>query len=101
MRPLRMSAVIRGKRYTTDAAALLASGESDGGPVWLPKEKSAFLFRGADGAYFAQFRTKPAGAHNEGYWLEPLSELEAIPLYWELAEKETAYEEAFPPGKPL
>ena len=98
MRPLRMTALIAGKRYATDTSILLASGEHEGGPDWAPQGKYTFLFRTNDGRFFAQHRMGPSGSnvHNERYWVEPLSEIEAIPLYWELEDKGQGFEEAFP-----
>ncbi|MSQ10009.1 MAG: hypothetical protein EXR52_03280 [Dehalococcoidia bacterium] len=93
-----MSAFVGGRRYTTDRATLLASGESDSGPEWLPRDKTAFLFRGLDGRYFAQFRMfvqVGLNPHAERYWIEPMAETTAIPLYWELPEKLVGYYEAF------
>ena len=97
MRPLRMTALIGGKRYATDTSTLLASGLSEGGPDWAPQGKYTFLFRTADGRFFAQHRMGPndRNVHNERYWVEPLTEIDAIPLYWELPEKGTDFEEAF------
>jgi len=97
MRPLRMTALIGGKRYATDTSTLLASGEYQGGPDWAPQGKYTFLFCTNDGRFFAQHRMAPNGSnvHNERYWVEPLSEIEAIPLYWELPEKAKEFEEAF------
>ena len=97
MRPLRMTALIAGKRYATDTSTLLASGEYEGGPEWSPQGKYTFLFRTNDGRYFAQHRMGPSGSnvHNERYWVEPLTEIDAIPLYWELADKPLAFDIAF------
>ena len=100
MRPLRMTALIGGKRYATDTSMLLASGLYEGGQDWAPQgpqEKYTFLFRTNDGRFFAQHRIGPNGSnvHNERYWVEPLSEIEAIPLYWELPDKDKDFEEAF------
>ena len=97
MRPLRMTALIGGKRYATDTSTLLASGQSEGGPDWAPEGKYTFLFRTADGRFFAQHRMGPndRNVHNERYWVEPLTEIDAIPLYWELQDKDKEFEEAF------
>ena len=102
MGPLRMTALIGGKRYSTDTSTLLAHGEYAGGPEWAPDEKITFLFRTRDGRFFAQHRAQPSArnVHNERYWVEPLSEIEAIPLYWELSEKNADFENAFSPPAP-
>lgn len=92
-----MSAFVNGRRYSTDGSTLIASGEFDGGPAWLSKDKVTFLFRDGGGHYFAQFRMHPDPnrPHSERYWLEPLTELDAIPIYWELPEKLLPFAEAF------
>ena len=99
MGPLRMTALIGGKRYSTDASTLLAHGEYTGGPEWSPPEKITFLFRTRDGRFFAQHRSQPntRNVHNERYWVEPLAEIEAIPLYWELPDKDADFSDAFSP----
>ena len=93
-----MSAFVSGKRYSTDRATLLARGEYEGGPAWLALDKFTFLFRGHDGRYFAQFRMRAGqNTHWERYWIEPMSELEAIPMYWELPDQVLPFVEAFTP----
>ncbi len=97
MGPLRMTALIGGKRYSTDTSTLLAQGDYTGGPEWVPQEKRTFLFRTKDGRFFAQHRAHPStqNVHNERYWVEPLAEIEAIPMYWELDEKSADFDTAF------
>jgi hypothetical protein len=92
-----MTAHIGGKQYSTATSALLAQGEHEGGPAWMPQTQFAFLFRSKSGEYFAQFRAglDPKNRHSERYWVEPLTELDAIPIYWELPEKLVSFETAF------
>ncbi len=101
MQPLPMTAFIGGKKYATASAALLANGAHEGGPPWIPTDKVSFLFRTKDGSYFVQHRGLPErerGRHTDrSYWVEPLTELDAIILYWELEEHNAAYDDAFPP----
>jgi hypothetical protein len=95
-----MSAFIGGRRYTTHTSALLAHGDTATGPAWLPGRKVTFVFRGKDGRYFAQYRIYPEAGqnvHTDRYWIEPLTELDAILLYWELDRKVVEYAAAFTP----
>jgi hypothetical protein len=96
-----MSAIVDGKRYSTDTSLLLAGGESTSGPEWIPKENIAFLFRARNGEYFAQFVIRPerGNLHMGRCWVQPMSEVEAIPLYWELPQKDVSFDEAFAPFK--
>lgn len=64
-----------------------------------PQDKVTFLFRTKEGRFFAQHRGIPGGEpseHMDRNWVEPLSEIEAIPLYWELSEQLISFEKAFP-----
>lgn len=98
-----MSAFVGGRRYTTHTSTLLAHGDTVSGPAWLPGKKVTFVFRGKDGRYFVQYRIHPEGEQRvptERYWIEPLTELDAILLYWELDRKLVEYEAAFTPPPP-
>jgi hypothetical protein len=93
MRPASMTAMIDGKRYSTDAGALIASDVYWDGRAWERSGHNTFLFRTPRGAYFAQ---------HQSFWqdqrdtLKPLSPEEAIALYECLPQKAMNIPDAFP-----
>ena len=98
MRPLRMTAIIGGKRYATDKSALLADDAS-------PNQNEArgdtnqFLFRTERGDYFVQHRQFSDSCFDGARdWVRAINEMDAVMLYRELPEKQRAFEEAFPQG---
>ncbi|GEM_PF-3488258 len=96
--PMPMTALVGGVRYSTARATVLARGATGAGPAWMGGPKAAFLLRTADSHYLAQWLT-PAGGDRpiEHYWLEPIGEIAAIVLYYELPEKPASFQEAFGP----
>ncbi len=97
LQPIPMFIYIGSKRYATGSSTLIAHGQYTGGPDWLPNDKVSFLFRSQDGAYFAQHRAHPSltGSHAVGQWVEALTEVAAVLMYWELGEQDVHYDEAF------
>ena len=97
MRPMPMTAWISGKRYSTQASTLVAHDNYWDGETWERDGRNTFLFRGPDGRFFAQHRVRSFdctdGLHDT---LEPLEEVTAIPLFWELPVKEHEFPAAFP-----
>ncbi|MEK7217216.1 MAG: hypothetical protein AAB289_16655 [Chloroflexota bacterium] len=92
MRPLRMTALIGGKRYSTDLATLIADDAEQN-----PEGKSQFLFRTKAGDYFVQHRTYAESCFDAAHdWMQPMSEVDALMLYWELPERLVPVEQAFP-----
>jgi hypothetical protein len=91
--PENMTAVIRGKRYSTKTAALLAGNDYWDGHNFERAGTNAFLYRTPRGAYFRVDLTQWEGQRDN---LEPLSEEEALELWETLTEHEVEYEEAFP-----
>lgn len=97
LQPIPMFIYIGSKRYATGSSTLIAHGQYDGGPNWIPGDKVSFLFRSLDGSYFAQHRAHPSltGSHAVGHWVEALSEVDAVMMYWELAKQDVQYHVAF------
>jgi hypothetical protein len=91
--PENMTEVIRGKRYSTRTAVLLAGNDYWDGSNFERAGTNAFLYRTPKGAYFRVDLTQWSGQRNS---LEPLSEDEALALWESLSEKRVEYEEAFP-----
>jgi hypothetical protein len=91
--PENWSEVIRGKRYSTKTATLIAGNDYWDGHNWERLGTNAFLYRTPKGAYFRVDLTQWEGQRDS---LEPLSETEALELWEELSEKRVEYEEAFP-----
>lgn len=96
MRPIPMNALINGKRYSTQTAVLLAHDDYWDGQSWERDDRNTFLFRGPDGAYFAQHRIRTWSCMDARHdTLEPVSELAAVILFWELPERPISFAEAF------
>jgi hypothetical protein len=87
-----MTAIIGGKRYNTDTSVLIADDAEVN-----PEGRSQFLFRTKTGDYFVQHRTYAESCFDAAHdWMQPVSEVDALMLYWELPERLVAVEEAFP-----
>ena len=93
MDPVKMSEVIRGKRYSTEAAELIASDLYWDGNNWERHGRNTWLYKTPNGAYFAQHRTQWQGERDR---LEPLTREEALELWESLPERDLEYEQAFP-----
>lgn len=87
-----MVEIIRGKRYNTDTATLIADNAYWDGSNFDRSGRNTFLYRTPKGAYFAAHLTCWRGEQSH---LEPLTETEARELYEELREKRVEYTLAF------
>jgi len=96
MRPLEVSQVIGGRRYSTATATLLAGDDYWDGHNFERQGTNLFLYRTPRGAYFVQTRTSWEGSrHNDGQ-LSPVTQDEAIGLFESMREPRVTWEEAFP-----
>ena len=96
MQPLRMTAFIGGKRYSTDKSTLLAHDAYWDGKSEDRDGKNEFLFRTEKGDYFVQHRVNTASCFDAAHdWVEPVTETDAVMLYWELPERPVEFERAF------
>ena len=96
MRPLRMTAYIGGKRYSTDKAKVIAHDSFWDGSSEERDGRNQFLFRSEDGNYFVQYRTSSSDCFQPAHdWVQPVSQMDAVMLYWELPEKPVEYKDAF------
>jgi hypothetical protein len=94
MNPRDMKQIIDGKRYNTKTATLLAGNDYWDGHNFERSGRQTFLFRTANGAYFAQHLTQWQGERDR---LEPLGLTDARALYeGQLTEHRVEWEEAFP-----
>ncbi len=94
MRPMRMTAIIGGKRYNTDKSVLIADSVS---PERGRPDQVDFLFRSDAGDYFVQHRVYAEDCYSGARdWVQPLAAMDAVMLYWELPEKLLEFEAAFP-----
>lgn len=88
-----MERVIRGKRYSTATATLIAGNDYWDGHNFERSGTNTFLYRTPKGAYFKVHLTQWQGDHNS---LEPLTQDEALEVWEGLSEKRVDYESAFP-----
>ncbi len=93
MQPSSMTAVIGRMRFTTEGATLLAGDDYWDGHNHERRGRNTFLYRTANGNYFAVHQTCWQGEHDR---LQPLSQDEAIGLFENLHVKRVEFEEAFP-----
>lgn len=91
--PEKMEKVIRGKRYSTATAALLAGDDYWDGHNYERSGTNTFLYRTVKGAFFKVRLTQWEGDRDN---LEPLTQDEALELWEGLSVKRLDYEEAFP-----
>jgi hypothetical protein len=90
--PENMTEVIRGKRYSTKTATLIAGNDYWDGHNFERAGTNAFLYRTPKGAYFRVDLTQWEGQRDG---IEPLSETEALELWETLSERRVEYETAF------
>ncbi len=96
MRPLRMTAYIGGKRFSTDTAKLVAHDAYWDGQSEERNGKNQFLFRTEKGEFFVQHRIASTDCFEpQRDWIEPISQMDAVLLYAELPEKPVTFDEAF------
>jgi len=88
-----MSKVVRGKRYDTETATLLASDAYWDGHNWERHGRNTFLYRTPKGAYFAVYQTLWQGERDT---LSPISQAEAMDLFEGMPEQVVTFEQAFP-----
>lgn len=91
--PENMTRTIKGKRYSTATAELLAGNDYWDGHNFERSGRNTFLYRTQKGAFFRVDLTQWEG---EQTGLEPLTQDEALELWEDLSEKRLDYEEAFP-----
>ncbi len=91
--PLPIRQVFGERLYTTEGARLLARDADAGGCPLERPGRCTYLFRGRDGAYFAEHRT---AWRIEADALEPLSAEAAWSLFGALAVRLADPGEAFP-----
>ena len=96
MRPLEVSQVIGGRRYSTFTATLLAGDDYWDGHNFERQGTNRFLYRTPRGAYFTQLRTCWEGSTQNDGQLTPVSQADAIGLFESMAEQRVTWEEAFP-----
>lgn len=84
--------VVNGKRYTVNAATLLADDDYWDGNNFTKNGRNTFLYKTRGGAFFRVDMTCWQGERDT---LEPISRDEAMELYEKLPEHEVTYEEAF------
>ena len=96
MRPLRMTAFIAGKRYSTDKAKVIAHDAFWDGQSEERDGRNQFLFKSEDGTYFVQYRTSSSDCFQPAHdWVQPITQMDAVMLYWELPERPIEYKDAF------
>ena len=93
MKPTRMQRIIKGRRYRTDAAALIAHDAFHDGRNYERNGRNTFLFRTQRGNYFAQHQTRREGEQDH---LEALQPEDALTLFDSLLVKTVPLETAFP-----
>lgn len=92
MHPDKMSAVIDGKRYSTETATLLASDEVWDGSNWERHGRNAFLYRTAKGAFFTVTLTQWQGERDT---LTPVTVTEAKETFEAMPKQLMPWAEAF------
>jgi hypothetical protein len=96
MRPVKMTRIIDGKRYSTETATLLASDAWWDGHNHERGGRNSYLYRTPRGRYFCLHLTMWQGEHHT---IEPVDEAEARELYERMAARdmaEVSFEQAFP-----
>jgi len=92
MNPGSMTAVVDGKRYSTDKAEVVAHDCYWDGSNFERHGRNRYLYKTKKGNFFAVHLTQWQGKRDT---IRPLSKEEAMRLYEELPEHEMDYEEAF------
>ena len=96
MRPLRMTAYVGGKRYATDKAKVIAHDAFWDGNSEERNGRNQFLFKTEDGSYFVQHRGASTDCFEPAHdWIQPVSQMDAVMIYWELPERPVEYKDAF------
>ena len=90
---VKMQRVVRGLRYDTEKATLLADDVFWDGHNHERHGRNLWLYRGSGGSYFTVSGTWWQGERNA---LSPVSESEAMRAFEELPERAVTFEEAFP-----
>jgi hypothetical protein len=94
MHPKKMTRIVNKKKYSTQAAALIASDEYWDGSNWERSGRNQFLYRTPNGNYFTVNLTQWQGEQDT---LTPITQEEAIELFeGSLTEHHVNYSEAFP-----
>jgi hypothetical protein len=96
MKPVKLTRVVDGKRYSTETATLLASDAYWDGHNHERHGRNCYLYRTPRGRYFCLHLTMWQGEHDR---IEPVSEAEALELYESMAAHDmadVAFEVAFP-----
>lgn len=91
--PESMERVVGGKRYSVRNATLLAHDAYWDGSNHERNGRNTFLYGTPNGRYFVVNMTCWQGEQDT---LTPIAQADAIELYENLPEHETAHEEAFP-----
>jgi len=92
MRPYKTSAVIGGKKYSTETAVLLAGNDYWDGSNFERSGRNLFLYRTPKGAFFTFGVSQWQGESDD---INPITRDEAKKLFEELHEKRMTWEEAF------
>lgn len=93
MERIKMSRVVKGQRYDTEKATLIADDVYWDGHNFERRGRNQWLYRTQNGAYFTVYGTFWQGERDH---LEPVSKAEAVELYEnDLTEHSVEYEEAF------
>ena len=92
MGPIKMSAVIDGKKYNTETATLLAGNDFWDGSNFERGGRNLFLYRTPNGRFFTLGLSQWQGERDE---IKPVSREEAKELFEDLDEKRVDWETAF------
>ena len=87
-----MERVVDGKRYSTDAAELIASDRYWDGSNFERSGRTTYLYKTAKGAFFTHTTTMWLGERES---IEVVDAVEAAILYEGFPEQEMGYAEAF------
>ena len=96
MRARPLTAYLGGVFYSTRVAYLLAHDSYFDSVSWERNGANTFLFRTADGSFFVQHQVCTVDcstALEDG--IKPLSEYQALLLYWDLPIRARGFHEAF------
>jgi hypothetical protein len=93
MKPISMTEIIDGKRYSTDTAALLAGDDYWDGRNFERSGTNCFLYKTPKGSYFTLSLTRWEGQCDT---ILPCDTVEARELFEGMRNKRVSYEEAFP-----
>lgn len=93
MKLLNLTAVINGKRYSTETATVLAHNCYWDGNNFERNGRNIWLLRTPNGRYFLQRQSLWQGERD---YIEPVSKEEAIEWFEAMPVQEVEFEEAFP-----